>query len=135
MLSQTAEYALRAVLFIAERDNGRPFRVIDISEQLRIPQNYLSKTMHLLARSDVLISTRGKSGGFRLARPADQISLAEIVRPFEQLDSQTPCLLGRATCSDAAPCAAHKRWKAVADGTKAFLRNTTVAEIITRPAL
>ena len=134
MLSQTAEYALRAVLFIAEHGDGRPCRVADISVRLGIPQNYLSKTMHLLARNEILASSRGKSGGFRLAKPADQITLAEIVRPFEQLDARTSCLLGRPTCSDATPCAAHQRWKAVADSTKAFLRNTTVAEITSHPA-
>ena len=58
MLSRTAEYALRAVLFLA--DSGEPANVERIAERLRVPRNYLSKTLHRLAREGVLASTRGQ---------------------------------------------------------------------------
>lgn len=133
VLSQTAEYALRAVLYMAEHGDAEPYRVTTLAEALRIPQNYLSKTMHLLARAGILTSARGKHGGFRLARPAAQIPLLEVIRPFDQLEARRQCLLGRPSCSDATPCAAHARWKQVADTTTAFFRDTTVAEIISAP--
>src|SRR5512145_1395301 len=85
MLSQTAEYALRASLWIAEHPDRAPVRVGDLAEALNIPQNYLSKTLHLLARAGVLQSMRGRQGGFRLARPAARTPLIEIVQPFERL--------------------------------------------------
>lgn len=131
VLSQTAEYALRAALYMAEHGDDGPYRVTALAEALRIPQNYLSKTMHTLARSGVLVSARGKHGGFRLARPASEIPLLEVIRPFDQLEARRQCLLGRPTCSDATPCAAHARWKELADRTTAFFRDTTLADITT----
>lgn len=131
VLSQTAEYALRTVLYMAEHGDADPYRVTALAEALSIPQNYLSKTMHLLARQGTLTSSRGKNGGFRLARPAADIPLLEIIRPFDQLEARRQCLLGRTTCSDDTPCAAHARWKDVADRTAEFFRDTTVADIIT----
>lgn len=129
MLSQTAEYALRAALYLAE-DPDRTARVGDLAEALQVPQNYLSKTLHQLARVGVLTSTRGKHGGFRLTRPPTEISVYEIVSPFERITDQRVCLLGQTICSDAAPCAAHSRWKKVKEQTNGFFRNTMLSDLI-----
>ncbi len=133
MLSQTAEYALRAAMWLAEHPDRLPARVGDLATALDVPQNYLSKTLHQLARAGVLQSTRGKHGGFRLARRPGAIPLIDIVRPFERLDDTRTCLLGRAVCSDASPCQAHDRWKQVKEITSAFFRNTTLADLVRTP--
>jgi len=132
MLSQTAEYALRAALWLAEHPDG-PVRVGDLAAGLRVPRNYLSKTMHQLARAGVLTSVRGKSGGFRLARKPSAIRLLDIIRPFEPLVERRECVLGRATCSDIAPCQAHHRWKEVMRTTTAFFTDTTLADLMREP--
>jgi len=133
MLSQTAEYALRAALWLAEHPEQEPVRVGDLAEALDVPQNYLSKTLHQLARTGVVQSTRGKHGGFRLGRRPAAIPLWEIVQPFERLGDGRACLLGRSVCSDAAPCQAHERWKQVKETTAAFFRDTTLADLIRQP--
>jgi Rrf2 family protein len=130
MLSQTAEYALRTVLFLGEHPDRTRVRVGELADSLEIPQNYLSKTLHQLARAGVLASSRGKLGGFRLARPADRISLAEVIAPFGGPTATRSCLLGRAVCSDQNPCAAHARWKGVSAQVADFFRETTVAELL-----
>lgn len=132
MLSQTAEYALRAAVWLAEHPAG-PVRVGDLAHALRVPQNYLSKTMHQLARAGVLASVRGKNGGFRLARQPGAIRLLEIVEPFEPIMDRRTCVLGRAVCSDASPCQAHERWKEVARTTAAFFSGTTLADLMKAP--
>lgn len=129
-LSQTAEYALRAVLAIAKEANGRAVGAARIAEELGIPANYLSKTLHQLARAGILESTRGKLGGFRLARPGARITLLEVVGEFDDIRGKRSCLLGRTTCSDHSPCIAHHRWKEVAETQAAFFRNTTVADLV-----
>lgn len=134
MLSQTAEYALRAVLYLAEQADGEPVSVDTVSDALSLPRNYLSKTLHALAKAGVLASTRGPGGGFQLAVPAERLSLFEIVTPFDELDSRRRCLLGRRQCSDDAPCPAHERWKAVAEEVATFFRETTVADLIATDA-
>lgn len=130
VLSQTAEYALRTVLHLAGRpEDSGPARVGELARTLGIPQNYLSKTLHLLAREGVLASSRGKHGGFQLARPADRITLLDVVAPFDRMEQRRQCLLGRPTCSDVTPCAAHQRWRDTAEKVASFFRETTVADL------
>ena len=130
MLSQTSEYALRAALALAAQPEGRSLGAGRLAVMLDIPQNYLSKTLHQLARAGVLESNRGKTGGFRLARPADRITLLEVVTLFDDVTGRRICLLGRPVCSDQAPCAAHRRWKAVTERTATFFRETTLADLM-----
>ena len=134
MLSQTAEYALRATLYLAEHAEDRPVRVGEMADALRIPQNYLSKILHQLARGGVLISLRGKAGGFRLAVPPEHLALGRIVAPFDGMEARRRCLLGRPQCTDRTACAAHTRWKDVADKVAGFFSDTTVADLLGRGA-
>jgi len=134
MLSQTAEYALRTVLYLAAEEQDTLFRASEIADHLGVPQNYLSKTLHLLARAGVLTSSRGKHGGFRLAKPATRLTLAEVVTPFHGPTGARICLLGRAACSDSDPCPAHGRWKAVSTEVSTFFRDTTVGDLLAGPA-
>ena len=72
-ISGTTQYALRAVLFVAEHGSDEPVRVDAIAAALNVPRNYLSKTLHTLARAGVLRSGRGPRGGFQLVdRPDEQ---------------------------------------------------------------
>ena len=111
-LSSTAQYALRAVLHVAEHGTNEPVPAEAIAADLRVPRNYLSKTLHILAQAGVLRSGRGPRGGFRLARAARDITLGDIAAPFGAV-SERKCLLGRATCGWKNPCSAHPRWEAV----------------------
>ena len=114
MLNDTAEYALRAVLYLARRPDGSPVPATKIADDLGLPRNYLSKILRRLARRGILESSRGPSGGFSLARPADELQ----------------CLLGRRRCSDDEPCVAHHRWKRVVDDFRGFFLETTVGDLI-----
>lgn len=129
ILSQTGEYALRATLYLAEHGADRAVQVSEMARALGLPQNYLSKTLHQLARAGVLASTRGKAGGFRLAVAPARLSLYRIVAPFGDVEQRRRCLLGRSQCSDDHACAAHPRWKDVAERVSNFFRETTVADL------
>jgi Rrf2 family protein len=128
MLSDTAEYALRAVLHIA--DNDEMVRVEPMAEALGVPRNYLSKTLHQLARAGILRSMRGPRGGFTLAVPADELTLYQVVECFDSIEARRTCLLGRKQCNDTNPCPAHHRWKGIADQIATFFRTTTVADLV-----
>lgn len=142
MLSQTAEYALRAVLHLAQREkaladgtgpagagNGL-VRVDEVAEALDIPRNYLSKTMNALSGLGILHSTRGPHGGFRLAVPSHELTLARVVESFDPADSRTGCLLGSGPCNEDDPCAAHHRWREVERIVRTFFGETTVADLV-----
>lgn len=131
MLSKTSQYALRAVLHLARHADGdRMLRATDISEELGVPPNYLSKILHILGRTGLLVSERGPTGGFRLARPADGIALSQVIGAFDELGADERCLLGRRRCIDSSPCAAHGRWKEVAERVYGFFDDTTVADLL-----
>jgi Rrf2 family iron-sulfur cluster assembly transcriptional regulator len=128
-LNSTAQNALRAVLYIAEHGAAGPVRVDDIATSLHSPRNYLSKTLHALARAGVLRSARGPKGGFQLADPPDRLTLARVVSPFEPAGERR-CLVGRANCGDAHPCLAHHRWSRVAAAVEDFFGQTTVHDLL-----
>lgn len=132
MLSQTAEYALRAVLHVAEHGRERPVPVGEIAEALDVPRNYLSKTLHQLSRAGVLASTFGPGGGFRLAIAADALTLDSVVAPFDTA-GERHCLLGRPQCGDGDPCAAHAHWKGISEQIQRFFATMTVADLLRNP--
>ena len=128
MLSQTAEYALRAVLAIA-RGRGEAIGASALAKQVGVPPSYLAKTLNVLVRKGVLVGSRGRNGGFRLAKRANQIPLLDVVTPFDDIRPGRRCLLGRPTCSDHNPCAAHTRWRGVSQRIGDFFAETTVEDV------
>lgn len=128
-LSSTTQYALRAVVYVAEHGTNHPVPVDAIAADLRVPRNYLSKTLHALARAGVLRSGRGPRGGFQLARAPQLISLGDVAAPFDDV-SERKCLLGRATCGWKQPCSAHPRWEAIAAARQDFFRQTSIADLL-----
>ena len=128
-LGSTAQHAVRAVLYITEHGIDAPVRVDEIAAALGAPRNYLSKTLHQLVRAGVLRSLRGPNGGFQLADAPDALSVARIVAPFLP-SQQSPCLMGRPSCGGAHPCAAHHRWRHVADGVVEFFEQTSAAQLL-----
>lgn len=128
-LSRTAQQSIHAVLCIAGSADDGPVRVDEIAAVMDCPRNYLSKTLHILARAGVLHSERGPKGGFRLSTAPERLTVAQIVAPFEPVGERR-CLIGRPTCGDAHPCAAHHRWAKVAACVEAFFDETTVATLL-----
>lgn len=132
MISKTAKYALRAVVYLASRSatGVRRVPIQEIADALDVPQNYLSKVMHQLARAGVLESTRGPGGGFTLSVPPDRLVLARVTAPFEPTGGPLPCLLRDRPCNPEAPCVAHHRWKEIATDTRRFFEDTTITELL-----
>jgi Rrf2 family protein len=129
LLSQTAEYALRATTYLAQQPPDQAIDVGALATALAVPRNYLSKVLSQLCRAGILLSARGKGGGFSLARDPGAIALAELVAPFEPIDAEPRCLLGQASCSERHPCAVHRKWRLVNDLVRRFLRRTTLADL------
>lgn len=130
MLSHTAQYALRAMIYLGEREGEGPVRVDEISEALDVPRNYLSKILYALVKHGTLKSLRGPHGGFSLARPAAELTLLEVVSVFDDIEARRTCLLGKKECSDVNPCAVHAQWKATATEVAKFYRETTLRSTV-----
>jgi len=106
----------------------------ELAELGQIPTNYLSKIMRQLVRADLLAGTRGIGGGFRFAKPPQQIRLIEIVDLFEQVDRPRVCPFGNRTCSDENSCALHDRWGAVRANFVRVLAETDLASAAKDPS-
>lgn len=130
MLNQSADYALRAVLFVAQLEPRRSCTAEAIAAAIGVPRNYLGKVLHALTNAGVLTSVRGPHGGFRLALDAGQLTLAEVVGPFQRLPVRHACLLGNRRCEEAKPCQSHEQWQRIADEVTSFFRETTVAGML-----
>ena len=130
MISQTAEYALRALAHLVSQGDRKRVLSREIAAELSIPSNYLSKILHLLVRARVLGSARGARGGFQLACDPASVSLVQIVNLFDGPATRRECFLGQTTCSDLDPCHVHERWKPVITGYLHFLEHTSLAEMV-----
>jgi Rrf2 family transcriptional regulator, iron-sulfur cluster assembly transcription factor len=131
MLSQTAEYAVRAALYLAGAgDTGRPVPAEAIATALGAPVNYMSKTLHQLARAGLVEGLRGPTGGFRLAVPAAELTVGQIVETFDTPAAKPMCLLGDRPCDERRPCDAHHRWTEMTQAMQAPLDETTIADLL-----
>ncbi|MDP2498205.1 MAG: Rrf2 family transcriptional regulator [Candidatus Palauibacterales bacterium] len=128
-MTRTSRYAIRAVVELARHGDQR-VSAETLSRELDLPENYLSKTLHALAREGLLDSNRGPGGGYRLAVPADELPLLRVIEAFETLDASRECVLGREECSEEHPCPVHDEWKDVAAPIVTFFRRTTVGDAV-----
>jgi Rrf2 family iron-sulfur cluster assembly transcriptional regulator len=130
MLSNTAEYALRAMVHLAREGDGIAVLGRDLAESSRVPANYLSKILVNLKKGGFVTAVRGAGGGYRLGKPAGKIYLIEIVELFDHERAHPRCLLDfDQECSDHEACTAHERWKSVRAAYVDFLRATSLDEI------
>lgn len=129
MLSITAQYALRAMVYIAAHGAERAVGAKEIAAKTGVPAQYLSRILRDAVRHGLLKSARGVGGGFRLARPVQRIRLLDVLAPFEPTLTRTRCPFGQPRCSDDRPCGFHSSWKPVATAMRRMLEETTLAEV------
>ena len=101
----------------------------DLAERTGVPASYLTKVLLVLNRAGLVEAIRGTGGGYRLSKPAAEISLWEIVDPVDNVSRLDDCIMGLNECSEENPCGMHDWWKRVRDDYLATLRQTTLAEV------
>ncbi len=132
MLSQTVEYALRAVVHLANVAPD-PATTDQIAKITRVPKAYLSKVLQSLVRGGIVHSQRGLGGGMTLARPASQMTLLDVVNAVEPIQRIRTCPLGLST-HGIRLCPLHRRLdEALAEVETAF-SNTNLADLLAEPS-
>jgi len=134
LISDSGRYALRALAELALLPQGQYLGSASLAGQVDVPANYLSKLLQLLSRIGLLDSQKGAGGGFRLARPAEQIALIEVLDPIDRVRRWEGCVLGNEQCPGDSPCALHDGWGKVRDSYITFLEHTSVAQLARSPA-
>lgn len=132
MFSQTTEYALRAVVWLAAH-GAEPQTTVQIAAKTRVPAGYLSKVLQALRRADLVSSQRGLYGGFTLTRPPDTISVLEVVNAVDPIRRIETCPLGLSSHGKEL-CALHRRLDdAIAHIEKTFSASS-IADLLTEPS-
>ncbi len=128
MISQTAEYALRAVVWLAGHPEA-PLGTPEIAEVTRVPTGYLSKVLQELRRAGLVVSNPGRGGGFKLARPAREISVLDVVNAVDPVERIEACPLGLKSHSGTL-CPLHRRLDRAIELMERAFAESTVAELV-----
>lgn len=109
MFSNSAKYALKAVLYLALHSNeNKKMMVKDICEPVNVPKAYLGKLLQELAKHDVISSTRGPKGGFYLSEENRNQTLMQVIDVIDGKRRMESCLLSLSDCNENEPCPLHK---------------------------
>jgi Rrf2 family protein len=139
MLSQRAKYALKAMICLAGHPGPAPLSVTDIAKKANVPGPFLEQILSDLKRRNLLVSRRGKQGGFLLARNAAEINFAEIIRHVDGPLALAPCASRTAyrpcpECRDVKTCELRRTLILARDATADILENTTLADALVKAA-
>ena len=130
MFSQTLEYALRIVVYIAGA-GGKPATTRQIALATHVPESYLSKVLQGLSRGGLVSSQRGLHGGSVLARPADEITLYDVAQAIDPLPRITYCPLGLQSHGTRL-CAVHRSLDDAMAHVEKVFKASTIADLLTK---
>ncbi len=133
MFSQTAEYALRAIVWLAENqkvDLMHGHR--EISKGTKVPESYLSKILKSLVEADLLISKRGAGGGFRISRDPSAISLLQVINAVDPLQRIRTCPL-KLKAHKSHLCPVHAKIDETLAQVEQTLAQATIREVLYKP--
>ncbi|WP_313636468.1 Rrf2 family transcriptional regulator [Empedobacter sp.] len=131
MLSKTCEYAVRAVIYIAQQTkDGNRVGIKDVAKGIDSPEYFIAKILQEMVRKNLLQSTKGPNGGFHLDEKYMKNSLAVIVRHFDGDKIFSGCALGLKRCSEKNPCPLHQQFKEIRNTLKHLLDTTTINQLV-----
>ncbi len=127
-ISTKAQYGLRALIEIA-LGNEAPTTLKAVAEKQGISQPYLEQIAGSLRRSGFIRSVRGAHGGYKLARPASEITAWEVVQAMEGSLAPVNCIEGPELCGHTGDCATESLWRRVDLAIRSVLSATTLADL------
>jgi Rrf2 family protein len=129
-ISKTAEYAIRAMSALATLPEGIKVRANDLVRATGIPAPYLSKILRRLVLADLLVSQKGKGGGFSLARAPAEISFIEILNAVDAFPTEGQCAFGWGNCDEDMPCPLHGAWSRLSGQLLNWANDTNLSEVV-----
>jgi len=132
-LTNTADYAIRSMLYIASLPDDCVVLRREVAEAQKIPSSFMAKILRGLVRAGLLHSARGVHGGFTLARPASDINLLEVVEAIEGPIALTKCVPDPEGCEHSFNCPANAVWSTIQDQIGDSLRKVTLEALISAP--
>ena len=131
IFSSSTQYAIRGLAELACRggSEGKTVMLDQLVTGTDIPRDFLAKIFQKLVHAGLLTSTKGRGGGFALARPDHEITIMNIVEAIEGPGAFDGCVVGMEACNDHMPCAQHDLYKPIRQRLKAYVQTTTLADL------
>lgn len=134
-LTRRGDYAVRAMLALADRNSALPTSGREIAAEMGIPFGFVSRVMGDLVSAGLVESTTGRTGGYILGRPATAISLLAVIEAIEGDSRRSSCVLRGSPCGRDGHCQVHEAFFAAQDALLEQLRQVTLADVVRdRPA-
>jgi Rrf2 family protein len=131
MFSKTCEYAIRAMIFIAQKSkSGTKVGIREIAKGIDSPEHFIAKILQDLSRKKLLLSMKGPNGGFYLDNEGLECSLADIVKAVDGDKLLTGCGLGLKQCSETKPCPMHNEFKLVRKNIQNMLEKAKLGTFV-----
>ena len=128
-LTTKGRFAVMAMMDVAMHGGSGPVTLAAVSGRQRISLSYLEQLFGKLRRSGLVESVRGPGGGYNLAQPHDQVSVADIIIAVDEPIDATQCG-GKENCHDERRCMTHGLWAALNDHIFSFLSGVTLAQLV-----
>lgn len=129
-LTRGSEYGIRAVMYLAGRAPGEVCALRDVSSAQDVPESFLAKIFQSLVHAGVVTSYRGAHGGFALALPADEISVAMVIEAVDGPISLNQCVVWPESCQNSSDCTLHEVWLQAQEAMLAVLGEATFASLV-----
>ncbi|MEW6652694.1 MAG: Rrf2 family transcriptional regulator [Bacteroidota bacterium] len=128
IFSKACELGLQAVLFLSTKGE-EVFNAAEVSRELKVPKEFVSKVLQILTVSGIVGSRKGKKGGFYLNKRPAEIKLIDIVEAIDGLDIFKTCVLGFPGCSHETPCPVHDKWGKLREEAYQMLSEETLEDL------
>lgn len=133
-LSTKGRYAVTAMLDLALHDKAGPVALTDIAETQNISVSYLEQLFARLRKNGLVEGMRGPGGGYRLARAASEITIAQVIAAVDEQIDMTRCA-GKKDCQDGEKCLTHELWADLSEQLYGFLNSITLGDMVQWPAV
>ena len=129
MFSKTCEYAIRAMIYIAQKTkDGSKVGFKEVAAGIDSPEHFIAKILQDLGRKNLVQSAKGPNGGFYLDESSANLCLADIVRAIDGDQLFSGCGLGLKYCSEKKPCPIHNEFKEIRDKISKMLQSSTISD-------
>ncbi|MCC6579321.1 MAG: Rrf2 family transcriptional regulator [Phycisphaeraceae bacterium] len=127
--SNACAYAIRALTRLTMVRPDGYVLLDELCEGTDLPRHFVAKIFQDLVRHGLLLSAKGRGGGFALARKPEEVTLYDIVKVIDGVEELDQCVVGMAKCNDDQPCPQHEQWKEFRSHISVFLEKTTLSQM------
>jgi Rrf2 family protein len=131
-ITRQADYALRAMLYLAKMSENQKAATSQIAEEQRIPPSFLAKIVSQLSIAGLIHTSRGARGGVSLSRPSNEISVLEVIEAIDGPISLNACTFSQSDCPFGSECPLRPIWCDSQDELIERLRNTNFQQLINK---